>query len=318
MKSTVYTFCALLILSSALLFVTGCEPKKKQSLALKSETALAENNTMVSDSRDLPNGFKEYWYAGEAEITSYKLEQARYGELREGHAVLVYVTEPFRPGKQVKADDNQPDNLSVLKLNSTKKFLTGIYPYSIMTSTFYPVTQKRQAVKVSFSAQEWCGHVYSQLNNREQFEINSHSYFEEEADQKLLLDKTLLEDEIWTQLRLNPSELPTGSIAMIPSFEYIRLGHKPIKAYPATATLSSQGALSTYEISYPELERSLRIQFETGFPYAIDNWTETHKSGFGANAQTMSSSGKKMNTIKSAYWQKNGNKDVILRDSLGL
>ena len=30
-------------------------------------------------------------------ISSYKLEQARYGEIRNGKAVLVYVTEDFLP-----------------------------------------------------------------------------------------------------------------------------------------------------------------------------------------------------------------------------
>ena len=34
----------------------------------------------------------EYWYAGEAEITSYELNQARYGEIHKGKAVTVFVT----------------------------------------------------------------------------------------------------------------------------------------------------------------------------------------------------------------------------------
>ena len=56
--------------------------------------------------------FKDYWYAGKAEITSYKLEQSRYGELRDGKAVLVYVTEPFLPKAQVKADQKNPKMLA--------------------------------------------------------------------------------------------------------------------------------------------------------------------------------------------------------------
>ena len=82
-----------------------------------------------------PEAFNKYWYAGEAEITSYELEQARYGEIHKGTSVLVFVTEPFSRSKQVKLDnwrDQSPDNVSVMKLNMTKKFLTGIYPYSMM------------------------------------------------------------------------------------------------------------------------------------------------------------------------------------------
>ena len=51
--------------------------------------------------------FKNYWYQGKAEVASYKLEQARYGEMRDGHAVLVFVTEDFSKSKQVKLDNSQ-------------------------------------------------------------------------------------------------------------------------------------------------------------------------------------------------------------------
>ena len=38
----------------------------------------------------------DYWDRGQAEVARYDLVQTRYGEPREGHAVLVFVTEPFR------------------------------------------------------------------------------------------------------------------------------------------------------------------------------------------------------------------------------
>jgi hypothetical protein len=266
----------------------------------------------------LSEEFKKYWYAGDAELTSYKLEQARYGELREGHAVLIYVTEPFLPDKQVKADGSNPGNISVLKLNSTKKYLTGIYPYSIMTSTFYPVHDNQHAIKVSNSVQEWCGPVYAQINNRDMFEFTSHSYFEKEADQNLKLEKAILENELWNRIRISPGDLPVGDVMMIPSLEYIRVGHKEMKAYSTSATLSEDGAVSSYEIHYPELERTLTITFSNTFPYSIESWSESHKSGFGANARLLTTTATKNKTLKTPYWQKNGNKDVFLRDSLGI
>ena len=39
--------------------------------------------------RTISDEVKNYWYSGTAEISSYKLTQARYGELREGEAVMV-------------------------------------------------------------------------------------------------------------------------------------------------------------------------------------------------------------------------------------
>jgi len=262
--------------------------------------------------------FKKYWYQGTAEITSYSLEQARYGELRNGQAVLIFVTEDFLAKEQVKADYRNTDNIPILKLNSTKKFNTGIYPYSIMQSTFYPIHDNSHAIKVSSSMQEWCGHVYAQLNNREQFEVLSHSYFQGEADQEFLLPKAHLENEIWTKIRINPDKLPLGTIKMIPSFEYSRLKHKEMKAYTAEASLVKEGNIQTYTINYPALKRTLKIDFTLKFPYEIEGWSETFTSGFGAGAKTLTTKATKLRRIKSAYWNKNSNKDEVLRDSLGL
>ena len=107
--------------------------------------------------------FDDYWYAGDAEITSYTLSQDRYGEIHDGQAVLVFVTEPFSPSANTKAD--RPDNksVSVLKLNYTKKFNTGVYPYSMMNSTFFPIDNGQHSMKISSSSQEWCGHTYCLL-----------------------------------------------------------------------------------------------------------------------------------------------------------
>ncbi len=268
--------------------------------------------------RALSQEFKEYWYAGKAEITSYKLEQARYGELRDGKAVLIYVTEPFLKDKQVKPDLPQDDQISVLKLNSTKKFLTGIYPYSIMNSSFYPVHDNQHAIKLTSSIQEWCGQVFTQLNNRLHYEVNSFSYFESDGDQFLKLEKKHLENEVWNKIRINPENLPTGKMEMIPSLEYVRLAHKQLKAYEAQGSLETLDGISTYTITYPSLERTLAIHFSRNFPYTVEGWTETYKSGTGDNAKTARSTATKIKTLKRAYWQENKNKDVIFRDSLGL
>lgn len=292
-----------------LFLAAGCNEQNKTPV-------LAENR---ADRKELPERqlspeFREYWYAGEAEISSYRLDQSRYGEQREGHAVLVYVTEPFLPGKQVKADQSDPSNVSVLKLNSTRKFLTGIYPYSIMSSTFSPVREQGHAIKVTNSVQEWCGQVFAQLNNRNSFDVQAYSYFGSEGDQQLSLPKNWLENELWNLIRINPSELPVGELEVIPSFEYLRLAHKDFKAYKAAATKATQGTETVYTLSYPDLGRSLKIRYGSEFPHRIEGWEETSSNG----ARELRSSAVRIATLKSAYWQKNSNKDIYLRDSLGL
>lgn len=265
--------------------------------------------------------FNDYWYAGEAELTSYELQQARYGEIHEGHAVLVFVTEPFSASKQVKLDYPSragADNVSVLKLNFTKKFLTGIYPYSMMQSTFTPVSYDKypNTFKVTTSSQEWCGHTYLQLNlNKNNYALTGFSYFESEGDIQQKLDKAFLEDEIWNKIRINPASLPTGNIDMLPGTFYLRLKHVAAGVLKVNASLEavSDGDFSAdpharYSLDYGT--RKLAIFFEKDFPHRILGWEESY------NGLTTTARMKK--SIKSPYWQKNNNSDRALRKELGL
>ena len=258
--------------------------------------------------------FNAYWYQGKAEITSYELTQARYGEIHQGTAVHIFVTEDFLPEKQVKADYKNAKNVPVLKLNSTKKFVTGIYPYSLMTSTFSPIDLNQKAIKVSFSSQEWCGNTFAQLNNRANFDIDFHSYFEGDADRKQSLKKNILENELWNQLRISPESLPVGNLDVIPSFEFLALNHQQIKAYKAEASLKIKGDFIKYTIKYPELKRTLTIEATKDFPYTIESWEET----ISKRGEMLTTKADKIKTIQSAYWQKNGVGNVKERKELGL
>ena len=266
----------------------------------------------------LSDEFKEYWYSGEAEITSYRLEQARYGEIRDGEAVLIYVTEDFLPQEQVKAGSKTEETISVLKLNATKNFTTGIYPYSIMQSSFYPLNGEEHAIKISASIQEWCGQVYMQLNKHENFQITSHSYFEGEADEELDIEKVPLENEIWNRLRIEHDKLPTGDFKMIPSFEYLRLSHKPVRAYSVIGEYYTTEEFNVYQVTYPELKRELKIYYSRNFPYTIEKWEESYPSGFGKNPEILTTKAFKKERVRADYWNKNSNKNLPLRKKLDL
>ncbi|PQB04524.1 septum formation inhibitor Maf [Aureitalea marina] len=268
------------------------------------------DNTVLS-LRDLPSEFQEYWYSGQAEVTSYELVQERYGELREGTAVTIFVTEDFNPEKQVKADGRGSENISVLKLNLTKKFITGIYPYSIMNSSFQPVQRHGHALKLTHSMQEWCGQGFAQLNNREEFEIDSYSYFESESDQAITLPKVWLESELWNLMRINPGELPQGDIDAIPSFEFLRMYHRPIKTYRAKTQMDTAQGMMRYTIRFPELKHAMSWYVNGSFPYEIIGWDEENPNGLKTRAI-------RKKKLKTAYWNLNQNADQVWRDSLAL
>lgn len=269
--------------------------------------------------RKLSEQSKEYWYkGGGAEITSYKLTQARYGELREGEAVMVFVTEPFSPKANTKADNFSKENIPVMKLNFTKRFNTGVYPYSMMNSSFFPMEKGFNSLKVSMSMQEWCGHVYMELRNKKRYEIENHSYFEGDSFDSEL-DKDALEDDIWTKIRLNPELIESGKTKMIPSFFYMRLMHKEAKAYTCEIEKETfKSDRNQITLTYPELNRSLAITYSSDFPHEIISWKENYKSGFGADAKMLETTGKKINSIRSKYWNKHDNADEGMRKELGL
>ena len=299
MKSVYY-----ILMSFLFLFCNKTEQKTTYPIEKKDTTVSVQKHPK----------FSTYWNTGKAEITSYALTQSRYGQIHQGTAVNIFVTEEFLPNKQVKADNQDEHNISILKLNSTKKFVTGIYPYSLMTSTFTPIYNSQKAIKISFSSQEWCGNTFVQLNNRAQFEIDFRSYFETNADKKIVLTKNILENDLWNLLRINPKKLPTGNFNSIPSFEFLALNHQKIAAYQANASLKEEGDFITYSIYYPSLKRELTIKATKKFPFTIENWKET----FTKNGKENTSEATKIKTIQTAYWNKKRVTDTKERTLLGL
>ena len=261
----------------------------------------------------LDETFQEYWFDGTAEISRYELIQDRYGEPRTGDAVLIFVKEDFTPVTQVKADRPDKNSVAVLKMNFVKKFLTGIYPYSIMTSVFTPLDTAAhpQALKTTTSVQEWCGQTFLQWNLRgKHYEGFGYSYFESEGDGQYSVKGALLEDDVWMKIRLQPDSLPVGKFDSVPGSQAIRLFHQNPGAMPAEGALERTGPLSTYFIRYRDEGRTLSIDFDTAFPHRILGWKETVRGKVTEARRT--------HTEKLDYWNYNGNTDLPQRDKLGL
>lgn len=263
------------------------------------------------------SNFSGYWYKGEAELNTYDIQQNRYGEMRDGEAVMVFVTEDFSASKQVKLDNPESvgkDKVPILKLNHIRRFITGIYDYSMMQSVFTPVDLKGhdKTLKTTTTSQDWCGHTFTQVNlEGGKYKVSGFSYFETEGDEISKMDAALLEDELWARLRISPKSIPTGTLEVIPSTFFSRLLHTQIEPKQARIRFEDEGNISHLILEYLHVERSLRIGFEPIFPHKILEWEE--KTG----GQIMSS-GKLKETMKSPYWRQHDNVHEPLRDSLRL
>ena len=287
----------------------------RPSLDVNQSQEVREATNVLKDPK-----FRDYWYNDKAEIRTYALTQARYGEYHEGMATVIFVTEPFLEKEGVKPDSykNTSKHTPVLKMNFLKKFGTGIYPYSMMLSTFTPLKETQGMSKASASGQEWCGHIFSQMNRRNNnYNVVSYSYFEEEGDQQFTLPTIFTEDEIWSRIRIDHKNLPTGEIDIIPGLYYTRLEQHQFEAEKANAELTIGKEESVYKLTYPKRDRTLEITFNAQFPHEIVKWEETYADKRAPDKKLTTTA--VLNQAKSIdYWNYNAEKYKSIRKELGV
>ena len=273
------------------------------------------------------SSFWSHWGDGRAEMNGYRLVQPRYGAPRRGTAVLIYVTEDFSDTLRVKADPGKhppSDVYPVLKLNAVRDFQTGIYDYNVMTSVFARVAAGWPLAKVSFSSQEWCGHVYHQLVPRGGSVAGLwHSYFDGEADatEKLAMPAGgVMEDALPILLRgwLGRYLPPAGShtVPFLPSLLRARLDHRPLSWGKATIAVAAESSsvqvpagrfdVLTWTVA-PEGGSRTTYQIEAAPPHRLVRWS----SDAGEQAELLGSE-------RLAYWKLNGPGGEEYLKSLGL
>ena len=258
--------------------------------------------------------FWKHWSDGRAEVTGYRTQEHRYGHLRSGTTVLIYVTEEVDGRTWVKDDrGNVPakHKRAVLKLNRVQTFRTGIYPYRVMTSIFAPVNggdagpgrERFSPAKISHTAQEWCGHVFLQLKPwSTHYRSELHSYFGGEGDRKERVStsaNTLYEDALLIQLRELDGPFAGGgnwSGELVPSLWASRKSHKPLRPVRATIT-RTQASLKGVPVTRFRVQRGAYwkvYDVERASPRRVLAWRDKN----GATGQLLK-------TARLPYWRLN-------------
>lgn len=292
---------------------SACNPEPR-SAAAQGPVALPDGVEDSEQAAKRHRTFGSYWYRGKAELNRYKLRQSRYGEVHEGEAMLIFVTEDFDRERQVKFEGagDRRNAVRVLKLNATRRFYTGVYPYTLMTSSFTPVQQPLETLKVTFSAHDWCGQTFTQLNRRGgELQLKGYSYFESEGDEQASMQGVPTEDGLLARLRTNPQSLPVGELRIVPGLHHMRLRHRPLAPQRATASLgTSEGNVGVYTLRYED-GRVLRVRFEQTFPHRVLGWSE-QPAGLPATTAKLERS------LLMPYWNKARVADGVYREALGL
>jgi len=286
----------------------------------------------ASASPTFGDSFWKKWGDGKGEVSGYDLTFPRYGELRKGIAVTVFVTETFSNSARVKADPGKhpkADEFPVMKLNLVQDFSTGIYDYNLMTSAFValaPVNGRPagSATKVSFSSQEWCGDTYGQiLFDTGSARLTSHSYFDGEADQSrdlavpadaLSADALLLWARGFAAPLVAPGE--RREVPLVLSMRTARLNHRPVEIQKATLSRDAAHSRLSVPAGSFEVERSTvevaggptwKISVEASEPHRLIEW----ETSDGEKASLLAGD-------RLEYWRMHAEKDQPALARLGL
>ncbi len=303
------------------LLLAGCGP-----------STLAENKAKSPQRSAYGPEFWDHWGDGFAEISTYQLQIPRYGLLRSGESVLIFVSETFSEKQRVKADPGRNprnDEFPVMKLNWQKNFQTGIYDYSEMLSSFLglaPIAGRPEGAlaKASFSRQEWCGHLFAQaLFDAGKIRVSGTSYFDGDADLAQTLQPTqdfLSEDGLvfWARGMAAPYLKPgeTRDVAYLTSLKSARDAHRPMAW--SRINLTRNATLQRLEVAAGEFEvETFSAQLGNGntflffvekeMPRRIVRW----KFSSGETADLIASDRMK-------YWELNGPDGEEALRSLGL
>jgi hypothetical protein len=278
------------------------------------------------------DAFWAHWGDGNAEVSSYDLVQPRYGGLHPGTAVLIFVTEDFSWSERVKADPGEhptDDIRKVMKLNFARDFQTGIYPYHVLTSTFARLDpgdgmDALSPIKITFSAQEWCGMVYDELTmGLGRVHMTLHTYFDSDTrpPSSLKAPKGLVYgDDVPILVRglegawLTPGESRT--VPWMPSELTLRFAHVAPAIGEATVSRAAASESFTTPAGPFTVDRytvavsggdTTTWYVESADPHRIVGWSTTA----GEHAELRGSD-------RLPYWQLHNPGDVTARARVGL
>ncbi|MBC7926122.1 MAG: hypothetical protein H7039_10750 [Bryobacteraceae bacterium] len=323
-------FASVVLMSIVLAACTREINPAEKAVQQRNPGVMANTSARVVSPYDA--GFWSTWGDGQAEVAAYDLTMPKYGQQRRGTAIAITVAEPFSKSLRVKADEGKhaaSDVASAMKLNLIREYQTGVYNYKDMLSAFVWLQDVGKipagsATKITYSSQEWCGHVWSQLLfGPERVQQQSHSYFDGEADSQSSLsmeESGVSEDALflvarriaWPRLRLGQ----THTARLLTSLETQRAQHIGLNWSEVELSLSRErqttavpaGSFRTNRFT-AKTEDGLTRTFdvEADAPFRVVRW----ESNAGEKAELIGSARMK-------YWQMNAEGGEKTLAALGL
>ena len=244
----------------------------KKATIFQQDKPQMPQNVIVAVNQETNKSFIDYWKTHKIEVSKYQLTE---DSVSVGEGSLTFMIDHV-------SGINETDSIQVLRTDFMGKIHKENYDYSAMTSVYLPLNLplRPHALKVLNSVQEPAGNSFLSLSQiPKEYEIIVKNTFQKKIKEKFTMERVNLEDELWAKIRMNPKNLPTGEIEIIPSFAYWQSVRQSPDIYEAKATLTDYSGteftgrkLQLYNLDYPDLKRNLSIIFEGNFPFEIVGW----------------------------------------------
>lgn len=240
------------------------------------------------------------WDDGRAEVCAYRVVWPRYGEERQGSALLILVKEPWAPDLAVKADTPRADGFEVLKLNHVRDVRTGIYEYHQMASVFLD-RRRGGLVKMSTTSSEACGITTGEVVDGR---LSTRSYFDGQGAREAAYPGGLPDDGLPALLREliageAPREIevfPSLLAARLPELEprRWRLARRAVEAEGAAGVGGEGATVAAVELLLTSGDEQRRYVFARESPHPLLEYTASDGTSYRvARCERL------------AYWQRN-------------
>ncbi|QKZ11545.1 hypothetical protein [Spirosoma sp. KUDC1026] len=222
--------------------------------------------------------FAAYWPLHKTELSYYRLNQAQDGAIHKGQATLAFTSDTTSLEKS--------GSFPAFLTNLSRTFRVGRNDYSLLTSVSTPINNPSfpRSLQVVSTEQSWTGQRVIQLIRQDGgYQISTDSTGA--INKGYTVDDAVLEDEIWSQIRVDPAKLPVGKVTLLSGSLTAQLRRRRLMPMLAQTSLTDyEGVLypgeylQAYTIRYPTNDRTLTIVFERLFPHRIMGWEEIYQS----------------------------------------
>ncbi|HEV2063849.1 MAG TPA: hypothetical protein VGS00_04810 [Thermoanaerobaculia bacterium] len=217
-------------------------------------------------------GRASIWNDGNAEVSTYRASDMRYGIPRTSRAALIVVAEDLDRDKLVKVErvGGEPRTLRVLKLNHVRSIQTGVYVYNQMLSAFL-AADRLDPVKFTMTSHEWCGNSFVEWRS-DRKTLAIRSYFESVADQDVPLDPggALFYDTLPLALRALDFEATREGRLRVLSTLFASAPAPPVAEEAVLRCAAGPG--STHRVTLDRGPRRDILDFERTFPHRLVRW----------------------------------------------